>query len=77
MSPSIATQTKTVRAVVALAESRGRKAACFQTDLADEAAAVGLVRDAVGFLGGLDVWVNNSRGLVAGKAIGELDLGFW
>lgn len=65
------------RAVVALAKSLGRKAECFQADLTQEAAAVALVREAVGFLGGLDVLVNNSGGLVARKALGEVDLAFW
>jgi len=65
------------REVVALAKSLGRKAECFQADLTQEAAAVGLVRDAVGFLGGLEVLVNNSGGLVARKALGEVDLVFW
>lgn len=65
------------REVVALAKTLGRRAECFQADLTQEAAAVGLVRDAVGFLGGLDVLVNNSGGLVARKALGEVDLAFW
>lgn len=65
------------REVVALAHALGRRAACFQADLTQEADAVGLVRDAVSFLGGLDVLVNNAGGLVARKALGEVDLAFW
>lgn len=65
------------REVVALADALGRRAACFQADLTQEAAAVALVRDAVGFLGGLEVLVNNAGGLVARKALGDVDLAFW
>jgi 3-oxoacyl-[acyl-carrier protein] reductase len=38
---------------------------------------VALVQDAVNFLGGLDVLVNNAGGLVARRALGEVDLAFW
>lgn len=65
------------RAVVALAQSLGRKAAYFQADLTQEVAAVNMVKDAADFLGGLDVLVNNAGGLVARKALGEVDLSFW
>lgn len=63
--------------VVAAAKSLGRTAASFQADLSCEEAAIGLVRDAVGVLGGLDILVNNSGGLVARKTLGEVDLAFW
>jgi len=63
--------------VLALARTLGRKAQAFQADLTDEAAAVNMVRQAAGFLGGLDVLVNNAGGLVARRALGEVDLPFW
>ena len=63
--------------VAALARSLGRQAACFRADLTDEAAAMTMVRQAADFLGGLDVLVNNAGGLVARRALGEVDLGFW
>ena len=65
------------REVVTLAKSLGRRATSFQADLGNEDAAVGMVRQAVDFLGGLDVLVNNSGGLVARRALGEVDLAFW
>ena len=63
--------------VLALARTLGRKAQAFQADLTDEAATVNMVRQAAGFLGGLDVLVNNAGGLVARRALGEVDLSFW
>ncbi len=63
--------------VVSLAQSLGRKARCFQTDLTDENAAVEMVKQATTFLGGLDILVNNAGGLVARKSIGQVDLPFW
>lgn len=63
--------------VVALAGSLGRKAECFQADLTSEDATVAMVRDAVGFLGGLDILVNNSGGLVARRSLGQVDMAFW
>lgn len=65
------------REVAEFALSIGRKADCFQADLTDENAAVVLVKQATDFLGGLDVLVNNSGGLVARKVLGQVDLGFW
>jgi len=63
--------------VLALARTLGRKAQAFQADLTDEAATVNMVRQAAGFLGGLDVLINNAGGLVARRALGEVDLPFW
>lgn len=68
---------KGAREVVTLASSLGRKADCFQADLTNESATVAMVRDAAGFLGGLDILVNNSGGLVARRTLGEVDLPFW
>jgi 3-oxoacyl-[acyl-carrier protein] reductase len=63
--------------IVSLAGSLGRKAQSFQADLMDEAAAVEMVRQAVDFLGGLDVLVNNAGGLVQRRPLERVDLPFW
>jgi 3-oxoacyl-[acyl-carrier protein] reductase len=63
--------------VAEFALSIGRKAQYFQADLTDENAAVVLVKQATDFLGGLDVLVNNSGGLVARRVLGQVDLAFW
>ena len=47
------------RIVKAIA-GKGRKATAIDADVAEEQAAIALVRDAAGFLGGLDVLVNNA-----------------
>ncbi len=63
--------------VVALAASLGRRAQHVRADLTQESAAVDMVRQATGFLGGLDVLINNAGGLVARKSLGQVDLSFW
>jgi 3-oxoacyl-[acyl-carrier protein] reductase len=63
--------------VVALAKSLGRKAFSWRADLTDETAAIKLVGDAVAFLGGLDVLVNNVGGLVERRFLERVDLSFW
>jgi 3-oxoacyl-[acyl-carrier protein] reductase len=65
------------RQCVVDAVNAGQRAEAFQADLTDEDAASKLVADAVGFLGGLDVLINNSGDLVARKTLGEIDTGFW
>jgi 3-oxoacyl-[acyl-carrier protein] reductase len=60
-----------------LAKSRGQRAAHFQADLTQEDAVKTCVADALSFLGGLDVLVNNVGGLVARKSLAEIDLKFW
>lgn len=60
-----------------LAKSRGQRVACFHADLTQEEAAKMCVAEAVSFLGGLDVLVNNVGGLVARKALAEVDMKFW
>ncbi|MDR0578572.1 MAG: SDR family oxidoreductase [Candidatus Accumulibacter sp.] len=65
------------REIVALAESVGRKARCFQADLTADSAAARTVDQAADFLGGLDVLVNNAGGLVARRVLGEVDPSFW
>ena len=65
------------REVVALAASLGRKAECFQADLSIEDVAVSTVSNAVSFLGGLDILINNAGGLVARRSLDQVDLAFW
>ncbi len=65
------------RGVVDLARSLGRKAGIFQADLTNEGAATSMVREAADFLGGLDVLVNNSGGLVARRSIAQVDMAYW
>jgi 3-oxoacyl-[acyl-carrier protein] reductase len=59
------------------AQRLGRRAEMFQADLTDEAAAARLVEDAVRFLGGLDVLVNNAGDLVQRRSIEQLDPDYW
>ena len=68
---------KGAQEAVALASSLGRKARAFKANLCDEAAATGMVREAAEFLGGIDVLVNNSGGLIARRTLAEVDTDFW
>ena len=63
--------------MVELAASLGRKAKSFQADLSNESSAKDMVRNAADFLGGIDVLVNNSGGLVARRQLEQVDLEFW
>jgi 3-oxoacyl-[acyl-carrier protein] reductase len=63
--------------VAGYAQSVGRRAQSFQADLTKEGGAVTLVKQAVEFLGGLDVLINNSGGLIARRQLGQVDLAFW
>lgn len=63
--------------VIARAGTLGRNARAFRADLTDEAAAAGMVRQAVDFLGGLDVLINNAGGLVARRPLERVDVAFW
>ena len=55
----------------------GVRAQCFAADLTNDAAARGLVQQAVTFLGGLDILVNNTGDLVGRRKLEDLDLEFW
>lgn len=66
-----------VQALQALAASLGRRLQVFQADLNLEDEAVAMVGQAVAFLGGLDVLVNNVGGLVERRALEQVDLAFW
>ena len=63
--------------LVSLAKSVGRKAGYFQADLTDEESAKKCVQNAVSFLGGLDILINNTGGLIRRKMIHEVDIEFW
>jgi 3-oxoacyl-[acyl-carrier protein] reductase len=63
--------------LVSLAESAGRKADYFQADLIDEESVKKSVNKAVSFLGGLDILINNTGGLIRRKMIHEVDVEFW
>ncbi|MCX8092449.1 MAG: glucose 1-dehydrogenase [Verrucomicrobiae bacterium] len=56
-----------------LALRLGRRAEIFQADLTDEAAATRLVEQAVRFLGGLQVLINNAGDLLQRRSLEQLD----
>jgi 3-oxoacyl-[acyl-carrier protein] reductase len=60
-----------------LAKSKGQRASYFHADLTQEEAARRCVAEAVSFLGGLDVLVNNVGGLIARRALVQVDMKFW
>jgi 3-oxoacyl-[acyl-carrier protein] reductase len=60
-----------------LARTLGRRARYLTADLCDEAQASALVADAATFLGGLDVLVNNTGGLLARRHLADIDTAFW
>jgi 3-oxoacyl-[acyl-carrier protein] reductase len=65
------------RAVGPEAEKLGRRYAHAGADLTETAECARLVADAVEFLGGLDVLVNNAGSLIGRKSLAEADDDFW
>ncbi len=63
--------------LMAIAEQKGRKAACGHADLTDEAEAARCVAAAAEFLGGIDILINNVGGIIGRKWLGEIDARFW
>lgn len=55
----------------------GVRAQCFRADLTRETEAQALVTQAVLFLGGLDILVNNTGDLIGRRRLEALDLAFW
>jgi 3-oxoacyl-[acyl-carrier protein] reductase len=59
------------------AERLGRRAEIFRADLTKEGEAVSLAQHAAGFLGGLDVLINNAGDLVERHRLEEMESAFW
>ena len=55
----------------------GAKVGCFQADLTQEMPARRMVNQAVEFLGGLDILINNSGDLVGRRSLEQVDMAFW
>jgi 3-oxoacyl-[acyl-carrier protein] reductase len=60
-----------------LAEKAGRRAESFRADLTKDADAAALVENAAGFLGGLDILINNAGDLVERRSLEQVDREFW
>jgi 3-oxoacyl-[acyl-carrier protein] reductase len=65
------------RAVEPEAKKLGRRYGHAGADLTDTADAEQLVAAAVGFLGGLDILINNAGSLIGRKSLAEADDAFW
>ncbi|PLW75426.1 SDR family NAD(P)-dependent oxidoreductase [Cohaesibacter celericrescens] len=63
--------------LVALAESLGQRAAFGYANLTKADEATKCVKDAVEFLDGMDILVNNVGGIIARKWLGEIEPEFW
>ncbi len=59
------------------AAPKGSKVKCLQADLTKEDAARGMVDDAVAFLGGLDILINNTGDLIGRRTVEQIDSAFW
>jgi 3-oxoacyl-[acyl-carrier protein] reductase len=60
-----------------IAEARKQKAVFLRADLTNEKEAVKCVREGAGFLGKIDVLVNNSGSLVERRFIRDIDSAYW
>ncbi len=60
-----------------LADSHGVAAEIFQADLTQEEDVVEFVKEAVGFLGGLDILINNTGDLVGRIPLDAIDMEYW
>lgn len=63
--------------IKASAEKQGQRALCIQANLKNEDSANQCVQQALEFLGGLDILINNSGSLVGRRALKEVDTEFW
>ncbi|HEY1111250.1 MAG TPA: SDR family oxidoreductase [Opitutaceae bacterium] len=71
------TSAEAAHALVAEGVALGRRAAAFAGDLTDTEGCEQLMREAVEFLGGLDILINNAGSLIARRAFAEADDDFW
>jgi|SRR5665648_301632 len=60
-----------------LAESKNQKAICLQADLTIEKEVIKCVKAGTGFLGTIDVLVNNSGSIIQRKYLPEIDSEYW
>jgi 3-oxoacyl-[acyl-carrier protein] reductase len=65
------------KALAEIAKAKGQRAIWLQADLTQEEATKKCVADAISFLGGMDVLINNVGGLIGRKALVEVDMKFW
>ncbi|MDO8538968.1 MAG: SDR family oxidoreductase [Opitutaceae bacterium] len=65
------------RALASEAEKLGRRYASATADLTESSACGQLVREAVKFLGGLDVLINNAGSLIARRTFADASDDFW
>lgn len=63
--------------LVALADSLGQKAAFGFANLRDKGETETCVQEAVDFLGGIDILVNNVGGIIARKWLAEIESDYW
>lgn len=68
---------ETAQAIAREATALGRRGGSASADLTKAAEAEKLVADAVKFLGGLDLLVNNAGSIVARKTLAETDEAYW
>ena len=59
------------------AQLKNCRAVAISADLTHESEAINLVRNAVEFLGGIDILVNNTGDLVDRKCLADVDLSYW
>ncbi len=71
------TSEKAAASLVAAAVAAGQRAVAIQADLTRESDSARLIQEAVLFLGGLDVLVNNAGDLIERRGLSEIDEGFW
>jgi 3-oxoacyl-[acyl-carrier protein] reductase len=67
----------TPRKLAEKAKGLGQRALVVQADLRKEPEATAVVKQAVDFLGGLDVLINNAGSLVARRKLEEVDAAYW
>ena len=60
-----------------LSESKNQTAICLQADLTDEKEVIRCLKEGAGKLGGFDILVNNSGGLVQRRYLEDIDNDFW